>query len=214
MPAKTPGRNRTSAERAREFFGIRIRLDLTISILGDDAIHKEIADWVEARHDWRVEDSGLPEGRTTCCKTFERLCRRLDPAPLGRWFIDLAGALAEAIDGKTLRGSSDHAHRKLPIHLVRAWDHANGLMLGQIAVADKSHEITAAPALLSLLDRESTVVRLDAMHSQTVTAKAIRDAGADDLLAVKKNQPTRHEDLKPFIDNALRSRATRGCGPT
>ncbi len=172
--------------------------------------YEEIAEWVEARHGWLVEVLGLPEDRCPCRKTFERLYRRLEPAALQRCFIDLTAALARAtdgrlvaIDGKTLRGSFDHAHRKLPIHLVHAWDHANGLMLGQIAVADKSNEITAVPALLSLLDLEGAVVSLDAMHCQTGTAKAIRDAKADYLLAVKANQKTLHEDIKLFFDDAI-----------
>ena len=172
--------------------------------------YEEIAGWVAARHRWLVEVLGLPEHRTPCRKTFERLYRQLEPAALQRCFIDLTAQLAEAtdgrliaIDGKTLRGSFDQARRKLPIHLVHAWDRANGLMLGQIAVADKSNEITAVPALLSLLDVQGAVVSLDAMHCQKNTAAAIREAGADYLLAVKDNQPTLHEDLKLFFDDAI-----------
>jgi len=172
--------------------------------------YEEIAGWVSARHDWLVEVLGLPTDRTPCRKTFERLFRRLDPAALGRCFIELTEQLAKAtqgrlipIDGKTLRGSFDQAHRKLPIHLVHAWDQANGLMLGQIAVDEKSNELTAVPALLELLDVEGAVVSLDAMHCQKDTAQAIRDAGADYLLTVKDNQKTLHEDVKLFFDDAI-----------
>lgn len=172
--------------------------------------YEEIAGWVAARHDWLVEVLGLPADRTPCRKTFERLFRRLDPAALGRCFIELTEQLAKAtqgrliaIDGKTLRGSFDQAHRKLPIHLVHAWDQANGLMLGQIAVDEKSNEITAVPALLELLDVEDAVVSLDAMHCQKDTARAIRDAGADYLLTVKDNQKTLHEDIELFFEDAI-----------
>lgn len=172
--------------------------------------YEEIAGWVAARHDWLVEVLGLPANRTPCRKTFERLFRRLDPAALSRCFIELTTRLAETsegrlipIDGKTLRGSFDQAHRALPIHLVHAWDHANGLMLGQIAVDAKSNEITAVPALLELLDVSDAVVSLDAMHCQKDTAQAIRDAGADYLLAVKDNQRSLHEDVKLFFDDAI-----------
>jgi hypothetical protein len=84
--------------------------------------YEEIAGWVEARHGWLVEVLGLPEHRTPCRKTFERLYRQLEPAALQRCFIDLTAQLAEAtdgrliaIDGKTLRGSFDQARRKLPM---------------------------------------------------------------------------------------------------
>lgn len=172
--------------------------------------YEEIAGWVAARHDWLVDILGLPADRTPCRKTFERLYRRLDPAALGRCFIELTEQLAEAsqgrliaIDGKTLRRSFDQAHRQLPIHMVHAWDQANGLMLGQLTVEEKSNEITAVPALLELLDVQGAVVSLDAMHCQKDTAKAIRAAGADYLLAIKGNQKTLHEDVKLFFDDAL-----------
>ena len=172
--------------------------------------YEEIAGWVAARHDWLVEVMGLPADRTPCRKTFERLFRRLDPAALNRCFIDLTARLAQAtqgrliaLDGKTLRGSFDQAHRVSPLHLVHAWDQANGLVLGQITVDDKSNEITAVPALLELLDVTDAVVSLDAMHCQKDTATAIRRAGADYLLAIKGNQKSLHEDLQLFFDDAL-----------
>jgi len=172
--------------------------------------YEEIASWVAARHDWLVEVLDLPADRTPCRKTFERLFRRLDPAALQRCFIALTARLAQAsqgrlipIDGKTLRGSFDHAHRSLPIHLVHAWDRANGLMLGQIAVADKSNEITAVPALLELLDLTGAVISLDAMHCQKQTALKIIEQKADYLLAVKDNQKALHEDVKLFFDDAI-----------
>ncbi len=172
--------------------------------------YEEIAGWVAARHPWLVQVLGLPVGRSPCRKTFERLFRRLDPTALRGCFIELTAQLADAsqgrliaIDGKTLRGSFDQAHRALPIHLVHAWDKANGLMLGQIMVDDKSNEITAVPALLELLDVQGALVSLDAMHCQKQTAAVIGDAGADYLLAVKSNQKTLHEDIKLFFDDAL-----------
>lgn len=172
--------------------------------------YEEVASWVAARQGWLVEVLGLPPDRTPCRKTFERLFRHLDPAALSRCFITLTARLAEAsagrliaIDGKTLRGSFDRAHRDLPIHLVHAWDRANGLMLGQIAVDSKSNEITAVPALLALLDVKGAVVSLDAMHCQTATAKAIRNAEADYLLAVKGNQKSLHADVKLFFEDAI-----------
>jgi len=172
--------------------------------------YEEIAGWVALRHGWLVQVLGMPEGRTPCRKTFERLFRRLEPKALTRCFVELTQRLAEAsggrliaIDGKTLRGSFDRAHRDLSIHLVHAWDRGNGLMLGQVAVDQKSNEITAVPALLELLDVRGAVVSLDAMHCQTQTAKSIRQAQADYLLAVKKNQKSLYEDLKLFFDDAL-----------
>src|SRR5690606_7388969 len=171
------------------------------------------AAWVKVRRDWLGPLLDLPEGRTPCRKTFERLFRQLDPKPLQTCFIQLTQALATvskgrliAIDGKTLRGSFDHAHRELPIHLVHAWDKANGLMLGQIAVDDKSNEITAVPALLELLDVEGAVVSLDAMHGLPQTATLIRKHKAHYLLCIKNDRRHLTQDLTLFFDDAIEQR--------
>jgi len=100
-----------------------------------------------------------------------------------------------AIDGKTLRGSHDGATRLNALRLVSAWASEARLFLGQIAVAEKSNEITAIPQLLELLDIEGDTVTIDAMGCQKEIARTIIDKGADYVLAVKDNQPTLHEAI-------------------
>ncbi|MDQ3990020.1 MAG: ISAs1 family transposase [Actinomycetota bacterium] len=101
-----------------------------------------------------------------------------------------------AVDGKTLRGSHDRAHGQAPLHLVSAWATASGLVLGQVAVDDKSNEITAIPVLLRLLDLEDCLVTIDAMGCQTAIAAQIVEQGGDYVLALKDNQPTLHEEVR------------------
>lgn len=67
----------------------------------------------------------------------------------------------------------------MPIHLVSAWARDNGLVLGQLKVADKSNEITAIPELLRALELAGCIVTLDAMGAQKQIAKAIVEADAD-----------------------------------
>jgi predicted transposase YbfD/YdcC len=98
-----------------------------------------------------------------------------------------------AVDGKTLRRSHDRANGRGPLRLVSAWSTDQGLVLGQLAVADRSNEITAIPALLDVLDIEDAVVTIDAMGCQKPVARRIRQRGADYVLALKDNQPTLHE---------------------
>jgi hypothetical protein len=51
-----------------------------------------------------------------------------------------------AIDGKVVRHSFDRAIDRGPLHMVSAWATAAHLVLGQVAVEQKSNEITAIPA--------------------------------------------------------------------
>jgi predicted transposase YbfD/YdcC len=133
--------------------------------------------------------------------TFSRVFARLDPAALlvclQNWLNDLhekwggkKGGKQVAIDGKTLRGSHDGDARPNALHLVSAWATEARLFLGQIAVEQKSNEITAIPQLLELLDIEGATVTIDAMGCQKEIAKTIVDKKANYVLQVKDNQPT------------------------
>src|SRR5882724_8557180 len=141
---------------------------------------------------------GLPNGIPSH-DTLSRVFARLDPAALlvclQSWLSDLhekLGGRLVAIDGKTLRGSHDGDIRPSALHLISAWATEARLFLGQLAVDQKSNEITAIPQLLELLDIEGDTVTIDAMGCQKEIAKTIVAKGADYVLAVKDNQPTLH----------------------
>jgi predicted transposase YbfD/YdcC len=101
-----------------------------------------------------------------------------------------------AIDGKTLRRSHDATNGKKALHLVSAWAAENRMVLAQVAVDEKSNEITAIPEVLKLLDLEGCLVTLDAMGTQRAIAAQIIDQQADYALALKENQGTLYEDVK------------------
>lgn len=114
---------------------------------------QQIAVFGEKRNDWLKQFLDLSNGIPSH-DTFERVFDRLSPAAFQRCFrawtkslCDVLGLQHVAIDGKTLRGSG-HGQLKA-LHLVSAWAGANQLTLGQVAVADKSNEITAIPPFQS-----------------------------------------------------------------
>jgi Transposase DDE domain len=104
-----------------------------------------------------------------------------------------------AIDGKTSRRSHDHADDKAPLHLVSAFATTSRFVLGQEAVDSKSNELSAIPVLLERLGEGSglkgALVSIDAIATNATIAKAIKDQGADYLLAVKANQPTLRAEM-------------------
>lgn len=111
-----------------------------------------------------------------------------------------------AIDGKTSRRSHDRADGKTPLHLVSAFATTTRLVLGQEAVADKSNEITAIPVLLERLGKDDglkdALVSIDAIATNATIATAIRNAGANYLLAVKANQPTVRNEIEAYFAKA------------
>ena len=116
-----------------------------------------------------------------------------------------------AVDGKTIRGN--RGKHQSPTHIVTAYDGGNRISLGQVAVEDKSNEITAVPRLLRQLDLRKSVVTIDAMGTQTDIADVIIGGKGDYCLAVKGNQGTLHEDIDLYFSDAkLLSKLTeKGC---
>ena len=86
--------------------------------------------------------------------------------------------------------------------MVSAWASADHLVLGQVAVDEKSNEITAIPALLDALLLQGCIVTIDAMGCQTAIAAQIVDKGADYVLALKENQGSVHHEVVHLFADA------------
>ena len=166
----------------------------------------QIAAFGRKRQGWLQRFLTLPHG-IPCHDTFERVFARLDPVAFQNcfreWMLALAGTVGVtqiAIDGKTVRrsGTADLG----PLHLVSAWATKNHLSLGQVAVAEKSNEITAIPKLLELLDVNGALVSIDAIGCQKEIAAQIRAKGGHYLLTVKANQEHLLTDLEAAFERA------------
>jgi predicted transposase YbfD/YdcC len=107
-----------------------------------------------------------------------------------------------ACDGKAVRRLHNRGAGKAAIHMVSAWASANRLVLGQVAVEEKSNEITAIPALLNLLMLKGCIVTIDAMGCQTAIAQTIIDREADYVLALKENQETIYREVVHLFADA------------
>lgn len=167
----------------------------------------DMEDFGHAKADWfktfLILRNGIPSH-----DTFNRLFAALDPQAFLdcflRWTQSLRAAVAQeivALDGKALRRAlnGDQSVK----YVVSAWAEDNGLVLGQLKVADKSNEITALPELLRVLELSGCIVTVDAMGTQKKIAKEIVEADADYVLALKGNHETVHGEVKSFLDETL-----------
>lgn len=187
----------------------RLHLLQDIIVIALCAVLAGAKDWQQIqtfgckRLGWLQRFLSLPNG-IPAHDTFERVFDRLDPrafqACFRRWVQALQQVLSikhVAIDGKTLRSSG--SDKLGALHLVSAWATAQRLSLGQVAVDDKSNEITAIPALLELLDLHGALVSIDAMGCQKAIAQKVIDRGGDYLLTVKDNQEHLREDISQAL---------------
>jgi len=173
--------------------------------------YEHIAAWGEAHLPFLREllpyHYGVPGGRWLTL-----LMNRIDPglfsACFTAWVREMWPDRPDfvAIDGKTSRRSHDRRNGTPPLHLVSAFATTARLVLGQEAVADKSNEINAIPLLVERLAAngglKGATVSIDAIACNATIAAAIKEAGADYLLAVKSNQPTLRTEIKAYFASA------------
>jgi predicted transposase YbfD/YdcC len=158
----------------------------------------------KAKKEWLSTFLELPNGIPSH-DTFGRIFSQLEPEILEKNFQEWVKVITAqlgfevvAIDGKSLNGSDDRENSLKSLVMVSpkgyrsayAWSSSHRLVLGQVAVEQKSNEIKAIPILLEQLDLKGAIITIDAMGTQTAIAQQIQSAGADYILTLKSNHPT------------------------
>ncbi len=196
--------------------GIRHKLEeilliAILAILSDCKTYAEMEVFGECREEWLRSFLELPNG-VPSHDTFGDVLAMMDPEALHGAFAQWVETLREyisneviAIDGKTIRRSKDTVKGKRALHVVSAWANENQMVLGQLAVEEKSNEITAIPALLNLLHIKGCIVTIDAMGTQKEIAATIIEGGGNYVLQVKDNQKTLREDISYYLEQEVMS---------
>ena len=137
---------------------------------------------------------------------FGDIFSRVDTAAVGKCFKIFTDSIREgeetdyvvALDGKTVRRSENGEHKAT--HIETAYLSDLEIVLGQVAVEEKSNEITAIPKLLELLALKQCTVSIDAMGTHRDISEAILGKGADYIHSVKENQPKLLEDIRLYAE--------------
>lgn len=193
---KDPRRSQHNKKKHRLLDAVVIAICATLCGIDD---FEHMAVWANKRHGWLKRFLELPYGIPSH-DTINRIFAKINPATFHECFVAWIAEVATlcsgeviAIDGKTLRRSFDRAKATSALHLVSAWATKNQLILGQVAVDDKSNEITAIPKLLEALEIAGCLITIDAMGTQREIAEKIIEGEADYTLALKGNQKSLHQ---------------------
>ncbi|MGE9986719.1 ISAs1 family transposase, partial [Desulfovibrio sp. SGI.169] len=128
--------------------------------------------------------------------TFNRIFQSITPENFTDFLINITKRLRKeisgeivAFDGKTHCGTA--SENITPLHMLNAWAVQNRLVLGQLAVPEKSNEITAMPQLMDILDLQDCIVTSDALTCQkNIAGKTIEKKSR--LCTCHKRQPFRN----------------------
>jgi len=160
----------------------------------------EIEEFGESKREWLEQFLALEQGipsHDTFRRVFSILPAEAFESRFREWVattFHVESGQVIAIDGKTIRGAGLRA-----LHLVSAWAHRSGIVLGQRKVDEKSNEISAIPQLLDDLYLAGSIVTLDAMGCQTNIAQKIIAQKADYVLALKGNHGQLHADVMEWF---------------
>lgn len=169
-----------------------------------------IAEWVAEATPAALAPLGVtgePPSESTIRRTLQQLDGDGFDAKLGIWSQLRSTTTTEtpviAVDGKSVRGSGHPAIAGGRCrHLLAAFTHTRGLVLGQLNVDAKTNEIPMFSTLLDGIDIAGAVITADALHAQREHATYLHQRGAHYLLTVKGNQPTLRKQLasQPWAD--------------
>jgi len=132
--------------------------------------------------------SSLPAGPADMLPAVTRREREQRRAARAR--PDPPGLLGQAAaDGKTVRGAVRPDGSQ--VHLLSVFDVATGCVRAQREIDAKTNEIPELAPVIAHLDLIGQMVTLDALHTQTETARhLVEDKHAHYLMIIKANQPT------------------------
>jgi len=145
----------------------------------------------------------LPDGRYPAPSqpTFCRMMKHIEAQALEQVFLRYQHQVRGApptdelivLDGKEPRAGGGHS-------VLTAVTVPSQYYLGSAMVDQKTNEIPVARELFHRLDLDGRKVSLDALHTQTQTARElVLEHGADYLLTVKDNQPTVRQSIENLV---------------
>lgn len=192
--------------RGRRYQLALLLVAMVLAKLGGADTPSAIAEWVRLRQAFFIETFGLARPTMPGHNTYRRVLQRgftladLDQqiaAYLQTW-PEVTTALRLTLDGKTLRGTLARGASR-GLHLLAAYLPGAGVVLCQVAVAQKENEISAAPKLLKMLDLQGKIVTGDALLTQRALSLQIVTAGGHYVWTAKDNQPQLRADIEKLF---------------
>jgi len=155
--------------------------------------------------------SGVPS-----VSTMSRILSRVDEEMVSLAIMNWICAIVDtrgihiAIDGKGLRAAASKIKGERTPYILNAIDVATRLVIGQLAIREKTNETTAIPELIEMLEIEGSTVTIDAIGTTGTIMETIEEKNGYFLLQVKKNCPLLYGELMDLFDGLEKLRENKG----
>ena len=194
-----------------------------IAILADQNTWEEIHDFVEIKYDFFKQFLKMTGG-VASAKTYERVFAIIRPQE----FEDICVLFCKnvtklfkserdilSIDGKTDNGSKRNENELREaiksLNILNIYSNNYQMCLASEMIDDKTNEITTIPTILNRVNAKGAIVTWDALNTQKENIKAVIDAKADYVVALKANHPSFLSDLELYFDDDKLDMIKAGC---
>lgn len=152
------------------------------------------------------------KGGIPSVSTMSRAVCNVDEELLTLAFVNWIGNILSTkgihivIDGKALRGATERLKDKKTPYILNAIDAATKLVIAQLAIPEKTNEMTAIPQLLEILDITGSTVTIDAIGATDTIMEAIQNGSGHFVLQIKKNCPATYKEITDLFEDLEKER--------
>lgn len=167
---------------------------------------RRIYRWCRRHTDYLTKYMPLPSG-VPSVSTMSRILAGVDEEMVSvavmNWIcqvVDTRG-IHIAIDGKGLRAAASKLKNERTPYILNAIDVTTRLVIGQLAIKEKTNEMTAIPQLIDMLEIEGSTITIDAIGTTGTIMEKIDEKDGYFLLQVKRNCPLLYDELMDMFDD-------------
>ena len=197
--------------RKKKHDQVEILICIIIGFLNGKTTLRRIKRWCE-KHLNDLRRYSAFSGGIASVSTMSRLLRDIDEELLSLMFASWIGEILStrgihiAIDGKGLRAAANKLRDGRTPYILNALDVTTKLVVAQIAIREKTNEMTAIPELIQLIDIEGSTITIDAIGATANIMDQIGAQNGDFVLQVKKNCPNLYQELMDLFAGLKRQK--------
>lgn len=184
---------------------VEILLLIVLGFLAGKTSLRRIVKWAKRNQEKLKKNLELKNGIPSL-STFSRIACTIDEELLSLSFTDWIGNVLSTkgihivIDGKALRAAAEKIKDRKAPYILNAMDAATNLVIAQVAIPEKTNEMTAIPKLLEMLDITGSTVTIDAIGATEAILRMIEEKNGYFVQQIKKNCPATYREIQDIFE--------------